>query len=233
MHHLRAVCTSSSRRLGGRPRVSKIDPRHFFHTLRVGRRWHKYFGHPPLDRGTSPESFPLQTWAQGVNDVSTARAGLDSSTRLIDSAPPPAALPLWVSILDDVWALEEEPARGAEDGALVGPKWLGNVCSEWCRMGIDTSVKKTVRGSCRAEVQGVLVDGVTHRLGVGPEKLWLMLEAGLTVVAQAAPRLRTVQRLVGKLSFAMTFKVGDRSLVFDIFREMAAAERAKVRRMRL
>lgn len=223
--------------------MSKLDARHFFHNLKVGRKWQKYLCHPPVDKGLPSERFPVHmgvpmgftlsaSWAQGVNAVSTQRAQLPPEARLNDSHPPPSTLPLWASILDDVWALEAEPQEAADSSQLLGPRWLADVSAEWDRMGIETNHKKTITGSVRAEVPGVLVDGAAHRLGVALEKLRVLLEAGLWVVSQHSPQLRTVQGLVGKLSFAMTFRAGARSLLFHVFREMASAEASGAHRLR-
>eukprot|EP00974_Lingulodinium_polyedra_P112156 10850348-Lingulodinium_polyedra.AAC.1 len=89
-----------------------MDARHYFHTLAVGRRWRKYLAHPPLGRTAQhAERFPVAcslpmgfapaaSWAQLCTEAATARAALPAEARLVDSRPPPAAPPLWASILD-------------------------------------------------------------------------------------------------------------------------------------
>ena len=74
---LRVARCSGKRRV----HICKKDARHFFHALRIGRRWRKYMAHPPLPRTASQASaYPLRcaapmgfaasaSWAQGFNEV--------------------------------------------------------------------------------------------------------------------------------------------------------------------
>lgn len=75
---------------GHRLRLYKRDCRHFFHVLKVHRRWEKYFAHAPLApnaRGAvlvpCHRAFPMgfrasASWAQALNEALVRRAGLPS-----------------------------------------------------------------------------------------------------------------------------------------------------------
>ena len=79
---LRALRT----RKGATIKVRKRDARHYFHQLRIGRRWHKYLAHPSIQvdgkvryplHQVAPMGFaPSAGWAQGVTDTVTADADL-------------------------------------------------------------------------------------------------------------------------------------------------------------
>ena len=47
------------------------------------------------------------SWAQAYNEAKAVEVGLPQDRRLIDDKPPPKQFPIWGSILDDVWALDE------------------------------------------------------------------------------------------------------------------------------
>eukprot|EP00974_Lingulodinium_polyedra_P066343 6420739-Lingulodinium_polyedra.AAC.1 len=68
-----------------------------------------------------------------------------------------------------------------------------------------------------------MVYGHDHELRLAVPKCMLLLEAGLQVVATAAPLVQVVSRLVGKLSFAQSFLAGARSLLFATYRWLALA----------
>eukprot|EP00974_Lingulodinium_polyedra_P105962 10257674-Lingulodinium_polyedra.AAC.1 len=46
-------------------------------------------------------------WAQAFTEVIGEDAQLPAASRLVADAPPPEALPLWGSIEDDFWCIEE------------------------------------------------------------------------------------------------------------------------------
>ena len=116
MSSMRAMTLARDKQL----RVYKKDARHFFHFLRVGTRWHKYMAHPPLPSdGHHPQMYPVHqgvpmgftaaaAWAQAYNEQKAREAELPVDSRLVDGKPPPSGFPIWGSILDDVWAIEEE-----------------------------------------------------------------------------------------------------------------------------
>ena len=156
---LRVVQCSGKRRV----RICKKDTRHFFHGLRIGRRWRKYMAHPPLPRTASQApAYPLHcaalmgfaasaSWAQGFNEVVAQDAALPLARRAVADRPCPGRFPVWASILDDFWFLEEETV---DDSAPWGQMLLGRVGVCWDTLGLATNVKKDVLGTllarCRA-----------------------------------------------------------------------------------
>ena len=97
---------------GVRARVSKRDARHYYHTLKTGRRWKLWMGQPPVTRG-GRRYVPLQrAWPMGFKGSATVahritemvadRAGLPPDLRCLPGLPCPAGPPLWGAIVDDV-----------------------------------------------------------------------------------------------------------------------------------
>ena len=92
MPHVGAIFVAKGRRL----RIHKIGVPHFFHMLRVGRRWQKYFASPPLPRARGvAEKFPVQmavpigftgraSWLQIFNESIIDQAALPQERRLVD-----------------------------------------------------------------------------------------------------------------------------------------------------
>ena len=123
---LRSLKTRKGRVL----RISKRDARHDFHRLRIGKRWRKWLAHPVLRANPSlapvhcavPMGFgPAAGFAQGLTDVVTDRAALPEDRRVVPSREAPETLPVWGSIIDDIWALEETDAKEPE---AIGPNWM-------------------------------------------------------------------------------------------------------------
>ena len=208
-------------------RVYKKDARHFFHFLKIGHRWNKYMAHPPLKASSDHEErYPVHrgvpmgftaaaAWAQAYNEAKAVEVSLPRDARLIDSQPPPQSFPIWGSILDDVWALEE--CNSLEDPPGIGSKWLHDVATAWTNDGVVEHQKKAVDGAAREEVQGVMVDGVQGTLGVSLAKRGQLFEAGLYLLAQSRPLVGEVDRWLGKLSFALSFKPCARAVLQDIY----------------
>ena len=108
MPHVRAIFVAKGFWL----RIHKIDGRHFFHMLRVGRQWQKYFAPPPLPRVRGQEvQYPVNvsvpmgftgsaSWAQIFNESIIDDCQLPADRRLVDGQIAPAELPVWGSILD-------------------------------------------------------------------------------------------------------------------------------------
>ena len=104
---LRSLKTHKDRVL----RISKRDARHYFHRLRIGRRWQRWLAHPVL-RGNPllapvhcavPMGFgPDAGFAQGLTDVVTQRAALPDEKQVVPTREAPEALPVWGSIIDDI-----------------------------------------------------------------------------------------------------------------------------------
>jgi hypothetical protein len=86
-------------------------------------------------------------WAQAYNEAKAVEVSLPRDARLIDSQPPPQRFPIWGSILDDVWALEE--CNSLEDPPGIGSKWLHDVATAWTNDGVVEHQKKAVDGAAR------------------------------------------------------------------------------------
>ena len=141
--------------------ISKRDARHYFHALAPGRSWRKWMAHPPLQpRGGGPRLYPLHRacpmgfcasagWAQAVSEEAAAAAELPTECRLRMDDPAPPAFPIWGSILDDFWAIEEvEPGSAS----TVGPGWLRRTDAAWAALGIESHKKKAHDGILGGEV---------------------------------------------------------------------------------
>ena len=221
MPSLRAMTLRESKRL----RIYKKDARHFFHFLKIGKRWEKYMAHPPLPAVEGlPPMFPVHqgvpmgftaaaAWAQAYNEQKAVEAALPDNARLVDGKPPPKDFPIWGSILDDVWAIEEDDG----DDLGVGHEWLARVAELWAEDGVEEHVKKAVEGVHREEVQGAMIDGVEGWVGVSHQKRTSILEAGLLLISQRRPLVGAVDRWVGKLSFALGFRACARSILQDVY----------------
>ena len=245
MSSIRAMHISPERCL----RVYKKDARHFFHYLRIGHRWNKYMAHPPLTHNphgaqhavhsnSGASVYPVHrgapigftaaaSWAQAYNEAKAVEVGLPQDRRLIDDKPPPKHFPIWGSILDDVWALDE--CTSAEDPPGVASKWLEDIAQAWGRDGVLEHEKKAVRGVLKEEVQGVMIDGKDGWAGVSMSKRALLLEAGLYLLRQQRPLVGEVDRWLGKLSFALSFRACARSVLQDIYTWLAQ-HRGRVKR---
>jgi len=219
MPAMRAMTLATGHKL----RVYKKDARHFFHFLKIGKRWEKFMAHPPLKaQDGHAEKFPVHlgvpmgftaaaAWAQAYNEQKAREAGLPAESRLVDGRPPPKGFPIWGSILDDVWAIEEDPPADR----AVGQEWLQRVSDLWAEDGLAEHIKKAVVGSTCEEVQGAMVDGIGGWVGVSRQKRMSVLEAGLYLVSQRRPLVGAVDRWIGKFSFALGFRSCARSILQD------------------
>eukprot|EP00971_Amphidinium_carterae_P289191 5742148-Amphidinium_carterae.1 len=208
-------------------RVWKRDARHYFHNLKLGRRWRKYLAMPRV-RSKVVRCFPRHCtvpmgmgpaagWAQAATDVATNRAGLPQHSRVRLGDVPPIGLPIWASILDDVWGIEETDVNNTP--SLVD-SWMSAIDDEWPRMGVEVNANKSVNAAIVEEVQGVQVDGVTHLWEVALSKRFLCFVSVLFVLFIRRPPLRMMERLVGKLGFIMSLRPAGRSTLFWTYRWM-------------
>lgn len=86
-------------------RVTKRDARHYFHMMKIGRRWHRWLAHPALPDVGHGVHYPVHLaipmgiamsagWAQAITDVTTTRAGLPSQQQLVLGEPAPKGFPI-------------------------------------------------------------------------------------------------------------------------------------------
>ena len=211
---------------GGVILASKRDARHYFHRLQIGRRWEKWLCGPPVRlvsrRGDYSEVFPASRstpmgfgpsagWAQGLTDVVTHDAALPEDCRLHPDHVVPGQLPIWGSIIDDIWALEhaDEP-----DSGNIGPSWLSQAEAAWCARGVEPNVKKSVDGLADQEVQGYFIHSRDHWVGVSLDKRRCLFQASMQVLLKKYVIVGVVGRLIGKHSFMHSCRPSLRS-IFD------------------
>ena len=201
-------------------RISKRDARHYFHRLKLGSKWRRFLAHPPVWR-QGVQKFPRHTcagmglapssgWAQALTDQTTTAACLPEDQRILIDKPAPIKPPFWGSIVDDVWCVDT-------DDKPMGQEWCQRVHVEWERRGVEPHAGKVVDEVEGTEIQGVFVHPTQHWVGASMEKRSLLMRGLWRVLGQWKPRVKQVDRLVGKLGFMMSFNVATRSLLVDTF----------------
>lgn len=214
---------------GGLIRVSKRDARHYFHHLRIGSRWQRWLCGPPIrlvnKKGLKQEWFPAcrstpmgfgpsAGWAQGLTDVVTHDAGLPQDRRVHPDFVVPAGLPVWGSIIDDIWAMEHTASDSQGD---IGPSWLQQAETAWCLRGVEPNQKKSVDGAAGEEVQGYYVHPQLHWVGVSLEKRRFLFQATFHVLLQRRVLVAVIDRLVGKYGFAHSCRPCLRSIFVESY----------------
>ena len=219
----------------GKILISKRDARHYFHSLKIGRKWHKWLCGPPiiLDGGslrypascTAPMGFgPSAGWAQAVTDLATQEANMPHDKRLHPDYHAPAELPIWGSICDDIWAVEF--AGGSNDDA-VGPRWLGSAEQAWKSIGVKPNEKKSVNVSEDEEIQGLYVDADVHWVGVKMEKRQALFQAAFYLLQKPRVLVADVERLVGKFGFCHSCRPPMRSVFTAVYPWLQRARTGK------
>lgn len=193
--------------------VSKRDARHYFHRLQIGHRWAKYLCGPPITHQagdshggllypacrSTPMGFgPSAGWAQGLTDVVTHVAGLPADQRVHPDFVVPSSLPLWGSIIDDIWALDHQDTP---EQSVVGPEWLDRAEAAWCVRGVEPNSKKTINGHEGEEIQGYFVHPSEHWIGVAMEKRRYLVQSTFMLLMKEKVVVAVVDRLIGKHSF--------------------------------
>ena len=89
---------------------------------------------------------PSATWAKMFNDVVAEDIALPQDRRIVAESIVPPTLPVWGSIEDNFWVVEEE-TEARED--IVGPVWLSSVVQCWRELGVECNTKKGRRRSSR------------------------------------------------------------------------------------
>ena len=222
--------------------VSKRDARHYFHRLQIGKRWHRWLCGPPasvvVGRGRSRQMFPASRaapmgfgpsagWAQGLTDVVARDAELPELRRLHPDEVSPESMPLWGSIVDDIWAVEH---GSSQLDAGVGAAWMDAAESAWIARGVEPNAKKSVDASLGEEVQGYFVHPYGHWVGVSLEKRRHLFQATFHVLRQRRVPLAVVERLVGKYGFVHSARAPLRS-IFEMTYTWLQQMRAEGQRM--
>ena len=206
--------------------VSKRDARHYFHRLRIGRRWRRWLCGPPVKvkvggreellypaSCSAPMGFgPSAGWAQGLTDVVAGDAKLPQDMRLHPDAVAPECLPLWGSIVDDVWAIEHSHSQL---DAGVGAAWMDNIESAWVARGVEPNAKKTIDSALGEEVQGYYIHPHQHWVGVSIEKRRHLFQATMWLLRQRKVLVAVVDRVIGKHGFVHSARSCLRS-IFEV-----------------
>ena len=159
-------------------------------------------------------------FAQGVTDVGTQRAGLPDDARLLLIELCPLGPPVWASILDDVWVLYsvDPKSKGKPPEAA---SWLLAADLEWARMGVISHPAKRVDNACGIEVQGGRVTPHTHEIGLSNSKTLGLMKAIFWILICFKPSRKAVERVVGKVGHAHTFRSSMRAS-FGMYRVQLA-----------
>eukprot|EP00435_Cladocopium_sp_Y103_P023381 s313_g5.t1 len=219
--------------------VSKRDARHYFHRLRIGKKWQRWLCGPPvmLNSRAGPQQLypascsapmgfgPSAGWAQGLTDVVTDDAKLPTDCRVHPDFVIPDGLPVWGSIIDDVWAMEHSNDR---DGASVGADWLGRTESAWVLRGVPPNQKKSVDGALGEEIQGYYVHPTQHWIGLSHEKRRFLFQASFKVLMQRRCHLKVVERLIGKHGFLHSCRPCLRSVFGVVYNWLDRARKDKL-----
>ena len=216
------------------PVVSKRDARNYYPTLKAGEEWWQWFPNPPLRRDGGRHVPVHTTWpmgfrgscviAQTVTDVVCEAAALPPSRRLVPGTSCPLDLPVWGSILDDVWCVYDE----VDPGPMRPQDWLGRVDYEWQRIGVQSHPKKSVDGKRNEEIQGGRVDSRSRTVGLSPVKTSDLMRASLWTLTCWKPSRSQVERVVGKIGHAHTFRPCMRCSFGEMYRMLQRARSGKV-----
>eukprot|EP00974_Lingulodinium_polyedra_P049321 4740433-Lingulodinium_polyedra.AAC.1 len=101
-------------------------------------------------------------WAQCLTDAVVARAALPEERRVVANRDPPADFPLWGTIIDDIWAIDQD---NGDIEATEGLAWIHAAENEWTAAGVDRNERKDVDNAVHEEIQGFMVDGERHSCG--------------------------------------------------------------------
>ena len=212
---------------GTRVKLWKRDLRHYFHQLAIGKAWRKYMAHPPVPdpRGGGAKVFPFHHatpmgfapsagWAQAASDTAFLKAGLPQERRVTFDRPCPTELPLWGSIVDDLWALDERSAgdRARSQAAF----WMTKAERAWDRLGVPVHHGKSVDGGS-GEFQGTEVHPTEHWLGTTRRRRLDLFAATLALLGQQLVYRKDVERLVGKHGFCQSYRPCLRSTFSQVY----------------
>ena len=107
----------------------------------------------------------------------------------------PRDFPIWGSICDDIWAIDN--AKAGDQASTVGPLWLTRAEEAWKERGVDPNVKKTVDIQHGAEVQGYFVHPEQHWVGVSLPKRSHLLQATFYLLSQHQVLVGDMERFGG------------------------------------
>ena len=142
---------------------------------------------------------PSAGWAQSLTDLITHVADLPPEHRLHPDKVVPGELPVWGSIIDDIWCLEhvDEGVKGE-----VGPQWLNRAEESWVSHGVLPKHKTTVDAALGEEIQGFYVHPHGHWVGLSMEKRRHLTQASFHLFTQKKVPFKIFDRVIGKHGFA-------------------------------
>ena len=117
---------------------------------------------------------PSAGWAQALTDLVAQDADLPEEQRLHPDRVTPSTLPIWGSIIDDIWALDHLEEEGHTS---IGPQWLDRAESAWVQRGVAPNAKKSVNAVLGDEIQGYFVHPHGHWVGLSLEKRRLFISS--------------------------------------------------------
>ena len=142
--------------------------------------------------------------------------GLDEDRRLLLGREVVSELPIWASILDDVWFGEQvdykdQPSKwGADAAQRLQPSWQA--------LGVTINEKKNVDDALVSEIQGYELDGGTYRLGSSVARGALLLKSMLDLLLQPEPRLGALEHALGKWGYGAAMRPWVRSIMGYMYR---------------
>eukprot|EP00439_Symbiodinium_sp_Y106_P021533 s2228_g2.t1 len=155
---------------------------------------------------------PSAGWAQGLTDVVAEDANLSAERRLHPDHVVPSSLPVWGSIVDDIWAIEHAETQL---DAGVGAAWMDAAEKAWVSRGVEPNLKKSVDSALGEEIQGYYVHPYGHWVGVSLEKRRWLFQATIHILRQRTVLVGVIERVVGKHGFVHSARPALRS-VFEV-----------------
>ena len=205
--------------------VRKRHLRHYFHHLRLGRRWHKYLAHPPIMVDGVRES-PLHQAApmgftgsagiaQAVTDEATTRVALPTAQRVTFDTVAPSSWPVWASIIDDLWSVEERTHPSQRDAEVSA--WMAGAGRAFGSFNLPMNEGKSIDDGLGVEFQGACIHPQHHWLGTSIERRVMSTACTFSVLSRWEVASRTVERLNGKLGYDSSFRTSTRSVMQNIY----------------
>ena len=136
----------------------------------------------------------------GYQDCMTEEAQFPPELRLHPERPAPSRLPVWGSIIDDVWGLGQKQDEALFEGLFARYE---KVCEQ---NNLHLASKKSLHGVLDGEVQGLAprtcrVSKRTY-LSQAPHKRGRLLLSGWGLLGTRRPAVKGQQRWVGKWQHA-------------------------------
>ena len=109
---------------------------------------------------------PSSGFAQAITDHVTDAAQLPASQRVKYASVMPRRLPVWGSIVDDLWALEQEDETDRGVPNVDVQNWMQQAEGQWERLNLPLHPGKIVNHEPGVEFQGTTLHPSQHWLGV-------------------------------------------------------------------